>query len=150
MTSMALLMKAAEAKGVLPRTPEEARFRVERLETKKAREEHRLSVAEPGSPLAVGLESKVAAMGERLDLYQGILDRLTVVSDEDRVLGLFEVGKKDKKLATQVGEAAAIGDLRRTVRILVALKRAGYLDDEVTSLMVDGSRVRGRWWWRVR
>jgi len=150
MGNRARLLKASETKRQNPQTPRDAQGRIERLGRKRAREGRRLEGLEEGTHLHTSTAVKVVAMNERIGAYTDILGRLTETSDSDEILDGFPIGKEHKKLATQVVEEVGVSDLSRTNRLLTALKKAGRLDNEVTSLMVDGRRSRQRWWWRVK
>ena len=144
------LLNAAKTKHKPPTTPKDARGRIKRLERKLAREGRRLKTLKAGSEVHVGLAAKLSAMDERLEVYRTLLGRMTRVSDTDRILDIFLLGKRDKRLATQVDDEAEVGSLKRTQRILTSLKREGRFDNEFTSLMEGDRRVRRRWWWRVK
>lgn len=150
MSNRARLLEASGTKRQNPQTPRDAQGRIERLERKRVREWRRLEGLEEGTYLHTSTVAKVVAMDKRIGAYTDILGRLTETSDSDKILDGFPVGKEHKKLATQVGEDAGVSDLGRTNRLLTALKKAGRLDNEITSLMVDGRRSRQRWWWRVK
>lgn len=142
--------KAAEARMNVARVSKLIRRRVARLEQLRAKAVRQFENAEESSEEQDRISKHIRDIDEKAHRHFLSLERINSVSERDRVLERFQLGRGHRLLATQVDEDAGVDNLSRTIRLLVSLKRSGVLGSEVVSEVVDGRRVQRRWWWRVK